>query len=193
MALLTLVQLKAYLRKDTTNEDTLLTDVLAEATAMAEVYLDRPISTLADQSYVDRAETSRLYGAPRSLRIPVTPVDPASVTVTDADGVASDAADYIVDAWTGLVTGVAGVTWSTGPYTITADVGLETDARYGTLIEPLVNALIRDLAADLYQHRNPASQSEAAGGGVSVAYTANGLPRRTAQMVAAFRYLKAVA
>lgn len=193
MALLTLVQLKAYLRKDTTNEDTLLTELLAEATAMAEVYLDRPIATLANQSYVDRAETTRLYAAPRSLRIPVTPVDPDSVTVTDVDGVVSDTGDYTVDAWSGLVTGVSGIMWTNGPYTLTADVGLETDARYATVIEPLVNALIRDLAADLYQHRNPASQSEAAGGGVSVAYTANGLPRRTAAMVQAFRYGKAVA
>lgn len=191
MALLTLQQLKDYLRKETTGEDTLLTELLAEAVAMAEAYLDRPITTRTAQVFTDLAIQGRTYEAPRQLRIPVTPV--ATVSVVDVDGTAVDPATYTVDAWAGLLRAADGYSWSNGPYTITANVGLATDVSYTTNIEPAVNALIRDLAADLYQHRNPATTSENAGGGVSVAYGPDGLPRRTAVMVQAWRYLKAVA
>lgn len=191
MALLTLQQLKDYLRKETTGEDALLTELLAEAVAMAEAYLDRPITTRTAQVFTDLAIQGRTYDPPRQLRVPLTPI--ATVSVTDADGTAVDATTYTVDAWAGLLRTVSGFMWSNGPYAITADVGLGTDPQYAISIEPMVNALIRDLAADLYQHRSPASTSENAGGGVSVAYGPDGLPRRTAVMVQAWRYLKAVA
>lgn len=157
MALPTVNELKAYLRIETTAEDTLLSALLARAQAMLVGWIDTPIAAVSATA-VDRAE---------SLDRPVTslvfPRRPCVVTaITDADGASVATADYTSDPTSGIVYGKRGFTFWNGPYTITANVGLSLRADYATL-EPLLAECIIDLAADLYQRRTPGAISEKAG------------------------------
>lgn len=158
MALPTLSDLKDYLRIESSAENALLTALLGRAKAMLELWTDTPI-TATSQSAVDRAD---------ALDLPVTslvfPRRPCAVTaIVDSDGTAVSAADYWVDGRSGVIYGKDGVTFPYGPYTITANVGLSLRQDYAAL-EPLLNEVIIDLAADLYQRRTPGAASETAAG-----------------------------
>lgn len=183
MALPTLNDVKRYLRKQTTNEDTLITALLASAIGRVETYLRRPIEAVS-QTFVDEAE-----GAPCSLILPVTPVS-ALTSVTDADGTTLTIADLRFSIETGLVKYKDGSAFVNGPYTIVATVGLSARVGYASRIEPVISQAIFDTVADLYQHRNPNATNEMAGGGVAVTYStgnAEGVPHRVAAMLAPFR------
>lgn len=189
MALLTVSQLKSYLRIQHTAEDTLLADLLAQATALVESHIGRPITARA-ATWTDRAATLRAYGAVTTLMIPESPVAADSVTVTGADGTTVDAADYTVDIRTGMIRGNRGAVFASGPYTITATTGLSAHPDYATRLEPLVNGALRDTVADAYHRRSPAAASEGAGGGVQATYaTVTELPAR---VVAALRPIRSL-
>lgn len=188
MALPTLAELKSYLRKQTTNEDTLLASLLASATGRVETYLRRPIDA-DEREYVDDAD-----GAPCSLIVPITPVGTVA-SIEDADGTALDLTLLRVGRETGLIKYKDGSHFENGPYTITVQVGLSLRDGYATRIEPVIRQAIFDTAADLYQARNPRASSEMAGGGVSVAYTQGneeGVPHRVAAALAPFRMVGVV-
>ncbi|MES2524043.1 MAG: hypothetical protein V4617_15155 [Gemmatimonadota bacterium] len=187
MALLTLAQAKAYLKKQTGAEDTLITALLAAAIARVEAFLRRPILEL-EMEFQEEATGFGGCGV-GSLIIPVTPVGEL-VSVLDRDGTAIDVAELRVGKETGLVKYLDGRDFSAGPYTITAKVGLEFRAGYAERVEPVLNQGICDVVADLYQRRNPAASQETAGGGVAVSYTQGaheGIPARTASMLQPFR------
>lgn len=192
MALPTIIDVKRYLRVQTTAEDTLLTALLASATQLVEAYLGRPILTVAARAMTDEGKTLTAYGVVTKLLVPVTPYDAATLAITDADGTALTlTTDYRVgDPWTGEVFAAVGTSFPNGPYTLTADVGLETASDYATRIEPVLFVCILDVVADLWHRRNPAASTESTGGGVSTTYTAEGIPARTAAMLAPFRVVR---
>jgi hypothetical protein len=182
MALLTLAQLKLYLKVQTTLQDTLLTELLAEATALAEQYLNQPITAAERTVYLTVA--ARRGAA--NLWLPSYP-SAGAIVITDPNGDAVSADDYRVDRYVGALYGLDSYLFAYGEHTITGTWGLDQHPQYATRIEPVVNAGIRDYAADLYLRRNPAAAFEAAGAGVSVTYneSANqGLPPRIATALA---------
>jgi uncharacterized phiE125 gp8 family phage protein len=191
MALPTITELKALLRIQTTAEDTLLTALLARATALVEGHIGRPI-TAVSRTFVDEAETQVAYGTVRRLVIPVTPVDTATVAITDADGTTlSSTTDYrIPDAWSGMVHARPGIVFATRPYTITATVGLSAATDYATRIEPAIAMAILDVAADAWHRRNPAAQAEGTGGGVYTQFAQVGLPPRVKDTLAPFTMVR---
>jgi hypothetical protein len=158
MALATVADLKSYLRIESVAEDALLALIMARAKSMLEMWTDTPI-TATSQTSVDRAE---------SLDILVTslvfPRRPAQVTaIVDAEGVTVPATDYTTDLRSGMAYAKYGIAFPSGPYTLTANVGLTLRSDYAAL-EPMLNEAILDLAADLYQRRTPGAASENAGG-----------------------------
>lgn len=187
MALATLAQCKAYLRKQTTAEDAVITALLASAIGRIEAYLRRPIVEASKVFEDDAADYNGL--AVRRLMVPVTPCG-TPTAITDRDGTAVDVSTIRIVKETGLIRFHDGGCFDNGPYTITLPVGLSLRANYATMIEPAINQAILDVVADLYQRRNPAASQESAGGGVSVAYTQGdngGLPDRTASLLKPFR------
>jgi uncharacterized phiE125 gp8 family phage protein len=187
MALLALAQVKLYLRKQTTAEDTLLAALLASAIGIVEAHLRRPIIA-TEREFVDEA-TDTFGGCVRALLVPVTPVG-SICSIADADGEELDTELLRVGKETGLVKYLDGSSFTNGPYTITANVGLSHREGYATRIEPAINQAILDVVADLYQRRSPAASQETAGGGVSTAFTQGnhgGVPDRVAAMLAPFR------
>ena len=187
MALTTLATLKLYLRKQTNAEDTLLTALLASATARVEGYLRRPIIAVS-MTFTDEAMSfdRRCCG---SLIVPITPIASVS-SIEDFDEEEIDTDLLRFGAETGLITYRDGSTFGNGPYTIRATVGLSARAGYATRIEPVINQAILDIAADLYQRRNPAASQESEGGGVSVSYNQGDdecVPSRIAAMLQPYR------
>jgi NAD(P)H-dependent FMN reductase len=196
MALPTKTELKAYLRIQTTAEDTLLDALLARATALIEAHLGRPI-TAAARTFVDEAETGVAYGQVTTLLIPVTPVllTGTPPTIVDGEGTTlSSTTDYRLpaDQWSGLIRARDGIVFNVRPYTITATVGLSAATDYATRIEPVIGAALIDLAADLWHRRNPAAQAEGAGGGVYTQFAQVGIPPRVAEMLAPFTVVRVV-
>lgn len=191
MALPTITELKLYLRIQTTAEDTLLTLLMTQAEAMVQAHIGRPITAIA-RTFVEEARTITAYGVVTKLLVPVTPVDWSTLVVTDVDLTALvEDEDYrLGDIWTGEIHAMPGVSFGNGPYTLDAEVGLSVDPEYATRIEPAIGAAILDVAADLWHRRNPGATTESTGGGVSTTYTSDGLPARTAAMLAPFRVVR---
>jgi hypothetical protein len=205
VALPVLADLKNYLRVTWTTEDATLRALLASATGLITAWIDRPIVAVS-QTYVvedPRASSTNvnvLSSDPRTgtgtLRIPDAPVasNPAP-TITDADGNVVDPSMYRINYQTGLVRAANGVGFSSGgafsryPYTIVATTGLATRADYATVVEPCLFQAILDVAADLYQRRNPAATDENDGAGGSVRYgrAEEDLPIRATAVIAQFR------
>lgn len=163
MALPTYVDLKSYLRIETTEEDALLTVLLTRATAMLETWIDVPI-VARSRTVIDRAEG---LNPARSLIFPGRPI--ASVTVVDGNGAL--VTDYTVDAASGLIYATNGYRFVEGPYQLTAFCGLSLRSDYA-MLEPLISGMIIDLAADLYQRRTPGASSET-GAGTSISWDAS--------------------
>lgn len=163
MALVTSTDLKTYLRIEQNVENGLLDLLVARAVAMLELWMDTPI-TARSLTAIDRADA--LDTAATSLVFPARPI--ASVSVTDADGMTVDAANYWVDGAAGMVWGKDGYGFVRGPYTMTASVGLSLSQKYAAW-EPVLNQCILDLAADLYQRRTPGASSET-GAGTSISW-----------------------
>lgn len=177
MPLPVLADLKAYLRVESTAEDTVLTGLLARAKAMVEGFLRRPITA------VSRSMVVNGYG---TLHLPLYPVNPTGLTVHDVDATLVGASTYRIDQATGMIIADADEYFDNGPYTIVAEVGLSLHEDYASVIEPVLSQAIIDVAADIYQHRNPASTNESTAG-VSVSYPDYGMPSRVAIALAPYR------
>lgn len=192
MAALTVQDCKDYLRIQHTAEDTMLALWLTMARASVIAELGRPIDT-ESHTWQDDAVTHRVYGVVCQLMIPVGPIDPDSLEITDVDGTALVVdEDYLTppSAWAGVIPSAVGVPFANGPYTITADVGLELADNFATVIEPAINAAILDTVADRYERRNPNASQQSSGGGVSTSYTASGIPTRVAATLAPWKLLR---
>jgi hypothetical protein len=171
MALPVLADLKSYCRIQTTAEDTMLAGLLGRATAMVEGVLGRPITA------AERTDVVTLECPATRFTLPVWPVATATLVLTDPNDDAVVEADYTV-SMNGLVRASAGVTFAAGDYEATYDAGWSAHPDYGTKYEPILASAILDVAADLYQRRNPAATQETSGGGISVTYDKSGLPMR---------------
>lgn len=185
MALPTVDDIKLVLKIQYAAEDTMLAGMYARACALIIGVLGRPYEAVS-RTWVDEGGMVRAYGSLRSLEIPVTPIDPASLVIEDADGeiLAVDADYRAPRSWDGVVRASSGCSFGNPPYTLTANVGLSasygSDGQidYATVIEPTVGQALIDTVADWYQRRNPAAAGEGTGGGVSTSWQKAGLPDR---------------
>lgn len=193
MALLTVSQIKDSLRIQTTAEDTVLDLWRTMALGQVEAELGRPI-TAAASTWRDEGVTHRAYGQVARLVVPVTPFAVGTLAITDGESTALVAAtDYRapLTGWEGVIEAMPGISFPTGPYTLTATVGLSAAANYATVIEPMINAAILDLVSDRWHARNPRATSESAGGGVSTSYdVSSGVPARVRQMLNPWRAIR---
>jgi uncharacterized phiE125 gp8 family phage protein len=190
MSLPTLNELKAHLRIpiSQTAQDALLSDKLTQAKARVQRFIGTPI-TAVEKTFRDAAETAQVYGVITELMLSEGPIDAdEEIVVTDADGETVPATDYEVDGDEAVIRAAAGVTFSNGPYEITATVGLSADADYAADIEPVIRQAILDFAADLYQNRNTSASSESAGGGVSISRSLDGIPGRMLSTLEGLRW-----
>lgn len=132
MALLpiTVAQLRGYLRVETTVEDWLIAELLAESIALLETKLGRPI-----------VGEGRTFGASGGYHVHLS----------------------------ARVGGSGSAVHASGGETLAA---LSEHPDYSTRLVPLINAFVRTVAVDAWQHRNPASTSESTAG-VSVSYPAD--------------------
>jgi uncharacterized phiE125 gp8 family phage protein len=191
MALPTVADCKDYLRIEHTAEDAMLAGWLAQAIALIEAELGRPI-TILNRTFVLECEPSRVSST--RLFVPIYPIatedssaGTADLTLTDADGtVLVEDTDYRLDTRTGWITAIDSC-FSNYPYTIVADVGLAALPEYATRIEPALSAAVLDVVADRYQRRNPAAQAEGAGGGVYTQSQIAGLPDRVKDALAPWK------
>lgn len=193
MALLTVSQVKDYLRIQHTAEDTPLALWLSMALAQVEAELGRPIAA-ASRTWRDNGETNRAYGQVSRLIVPVTPFTLNTLAIVDGDSLALVAAtDYRapVSVWEGVIEAMPGISFGNGPYALTATVGLSAAAEYSTVIEPTINAALLDLVSDRWHARNPRATSEGAGGGVTTSYAVSeGMPARVRQMLNPWRLIR---
>ena len=201
--LASIVDVKAYLRIQTDAEDVLLSNLLTSAIGLIESWLGRPIE-VEERIFTDEAMDGFGARGVRTLHIPVTPVDDIIALENEA-GELIDTTLLRFNPTTGAVRFADGSPFLDGPYTITAEVGLEARSDYSTRVVPALNQAILDVVADLYQRRNPAASREAEGGGISVDYTPTKrgvgadnaredlLPERTAAILAPYRMLGVVA
>ena len=190
MALPTLAEAKAYLRVETTAEDSVITDLLSSALAWAESLIGRPITAVART--FSALEAANRDGFTPAFDLPVYPVASAALVVKDSTGDVVDVANYAIDNRLGRISGVDGYAFGAGPYVITATVGLSAHPDYATKYEPRVRALILGLTAILYHRRNPGTMTESESG-TSVAYGGegstygSGLPTHLQQIVNGLR------
>jgi uncharacterized phiE125 gp8 family phage protein len=186
VALPTLSDCKSYLRIETTDEDSLVTQLLARAQASVERVLGYAL-TAVSRAYTNySAVPCWLPTQQLPLPGPFKTSGPAP-TVVDRDGTTVDATTYDLDNRGCKIRGKSGVWFSNGPYTITADIGLSAHPDYATQLEAVVATAIVDLVAHLYQNRNASISSQIDEGGSSVGMGGIGrqdpLPPRVLQYI----------
>jgi hypothetical protein len=201
MTLVTTTEVKPYLRIEAgvTAYDTLIDGLIAQATAMVEAFVRRPIEAELRTFMVD---ADRYRHASRFF-VPIYPIalvdssgGTEAIVITDADGddLIEDT-DFRFNRLTGevlaLSDGNVGATFLGYPFTVEAWVGLSAHPDYDNRIEPVINAAITDIVADLYQRRSPAATNESTGGGVSTSY-AGGMPERVKDMLRPFVMARAL-
>src|SRR5690242_1225941 len=119
MALPDVAALKDVLKIEHSGEDTLVGELLARALGLVQGELRVAIEA-AGQTFVDEAEANlaRKVGV-RSLLVPQTPFDVASVEIVDASDTALVNDDLRIDALTGIIRYKDGSRFCNGPYEIT--------------------------------------------------------------------------
>jgi hypothetical protein len=166
VALPTVNDLKAYLRIEHTAEDALLAALLIRARTMLELWVDCPITGVARTAYDPPG--GQCQPTLTALVFPWRPLA-ASAVIVNSEGTTIDASTYRVDRRSGMIYAKPGESFLSGPFAITATVGLDQWDEYATSIEPLLGQVIIDLAADLYTRRTPMAVSET-GAGTTVAW-----------------------
>lgn len=185
MALPTLAKLKEYLRVETTAEDAVLTDLLAQAIPWAQSLIGIPITAEARTFYNVRPVFVG-EGVGYGLSLPVYPALSVGLAVTDANAAAVAGANFRLDNALGWLVPVTTYSFADASHTVVATVGLSAHPRYAVEIEPRVNALILGLASVLYHERNP-NASSLSESGASVSYRDDQIPPRLKQLVAGLR------
>lgn len=179
MALPTVADAKSVLRVEDTSEDTLLGQMLARAQALLERLLGYPL-TAAAQAYTDYARTDE-WDSPVILQLP-GPFAAAPV-VADVNGTAVDSSTYYVERGTGKIRAKQGYNFPTGPYTITATIGLSAHPDYATRLEAVATQALLDWVAHLYFNRNPGTTLETDEGGSSRMLSPDAVPARVLESV----------
>lgn len=183
MALPTVAEIKAYLRIEHNNEDTLLAGIRAQSIAMIELWTDTPIIAVSRQAYDPSAADADPPCPLTALMFPWRPIGP-TVTVKDADDVTVDSTTYRVDHRAAMILAKRGVQFGNPPYQITASVGLSLWDNYATSLEAVLRQIIFDLSSDLYSRRTPLATHETGAGttiGWSVSEEAAGRAKRSLQ------------
>jgi hypothetical protein len=200
MALPTVADLKRVLRIESSVEDTLLAALLASGEAAVRGELGRDIG-VTERTFIDEAETSRVYGVVRHLVIPpqYLPIEfdadssqSTDPVVEDTDGTVLDPdVDYRIGmVWESFIRARPGITFTNPPYTVTVHCGLAADPEYATRIEPAIKQAILDAASDLYHFRSPSASSETTGGGVSQSRGEWGLPARVCALLSPWKVIR---
>lgn len=154
MALPTLPDVKAYLRVETTDEDVLITQLLARATADVEALLGYALTAVV-RTHVDYSRPDNYGVQPRlTLPGPFKVTGPAPV-VTDKDGVRVDASEYYLDDRGLRLLAKAGYSFPNRPYTIVATIGLSAHPDYAASLEAVASSAIIDLVTHRYEARDP--------------------------------------
>lgn len=169
MAAITLNEAKAYLRVQTSDEDGLISALLASGQAAIDAWLGRPVYASTRTMSLGPIMGSGEF-SPRILFSPIYPIEEIT-SFTDADGVAVDQTELRIDKRSGTFVYKSGQTWPAAPYTLAASVGLEFYPEFESHIEPATRHALLDVVSDLYQRRNPAAMSEREGGGIAVQYS----------------------
>ena len=148
MSLPDLQQLKDRLRIEHDVEDDDLELMRASALAFIEEFTGRPIYA-TERTFVIDGPGTNWDGetASATFFLPLYPVDPATVGMTDGDDVAVDAADFRVNGVTGRVAGIGTASFSSFPMTVTATVGLSLMDGFATRVEPKLAQARAQLAA----------------------------------------------
>lgn len=185
MAIAGTQDVKDYFRIETTAEDTLIATLVARAKAEIEGLVGKPL-TEEDIDWRDDMMTHRLGETPTSIILKYTPIKTSDLVVRDVDGNVVPVADYRIRQDLGLIQGLDGVLFPSGPYRITGKGGLQ-HATQAARVEHMINATIIDLVGFYLQQRTPGASSEnAANTGTSFVYgidyggmdAQTGLPKR---------------
>jgi hypothetical protein len=169
MAALTVDEVKAYLRVQTSDEDMLIASLLASASAAIDAWMNRPVYS-AERTMQLGPTIANLNSEPRIFFAKMYPIGEI-IGLTDADGEEVDVADLRVDLRMGTLSYRSGQTWGCSPYTLVATVGLSEYEEFSSSIEPAIRQATMDIVSDLFQRRNPAAMSEREGGGIAVQYS----------------------
>lgn len=132
---ITVAQLRNYLRAESTVEDSLLGELIAESIALLETKLGRAV-----------VGTGRTYGAMQGYAVHLSARYGEGGSAVHAGG--SDTLPALSEL-----------------------------SDYHSRLVPMVNAFVRAVAADVYEHRNASSTSESTAG-VNVSYGDYELPPR---------------
>lgn len=167
MALPTLQDAKDYLRIVTSDEDSSLTSLLARCKATIETRIGYPMTAYS----ITYTEYTNYYGYPgyrysgNEIQLPGPyALSPAPV-ITDGNGVAIDTTTYLLDNRSGKIRSKwGGRIFVSGPYTITATVGLSAHPDYAVRLEAVASSAILDFVAHLYENRNPMIADEQGAG-----------------------------
>lgn len=200
MSLVTVAELKAYLKVQGTAEDDVITAMRLQAIALIEQFIRRPITAELRTMIIDADPyryTSRFWLPIYPVALADSSAGTADIEIEDVDAVALvEDTDFRFNRLTGevlaLSEGNVGSYFGSHPYTVTAYVGLSADPNYTRNIEPGINAAIVDIVSDRWHRRSPAATNEATGGGVSSSYTGGGIPARVMEMLEPFRMARAL-
>jgi hypothetical protein len=185
VALVTKVEVKALLRRPAgeTAEDTLIDGWIAQAKALIQQDVGVPIVGVS-RAWTDRAVTQRTDYSPRTLQLPY-PMDISTLVVKDGDlntlVVTTDYDTSEVNT-SGLLHAARGCSFTNGPYSGTATIGLDKGPDYALIVEPILNNIILDVVSEWYQNRRPGAASEN-DPGVGVTNLPDSLPPRVARQL----------
>jgi uncharacterized phiE125 gp8 family phage protein len=182
MALPSVADAKSLLRIEDASEDTLVGQYLVRAQALIERELGYPLIAVS-RAFTDYARNNE-WDFPVVLQLP-GPFKTAvpTPTIVDVDGGTLDASSYVFDARSGKVRAKRGYSFTRGPYTVTADIGLSAHPDYASQLEAVATMAILELLAHLYLNRNPATSDESDEGGASKKLDAVALPERVLQWI----------
>jgi len=187
-----LADLKAFVRAaDSGTEDALLEQLLDRALGAAQSFLSEPITAIPQTFLIFGTGEPR-----RTIVLPVADIDLTQpVTVTGRSGTTVPSTQYAVIADMGIVARTDCLLFCDWPYTVSLTWGLSARPDFTVAAAPVVGQAILDIAADLFQRRNPVASVESAGGGVSAQYFvklgASGLPARAEAALQPFRRVAA--
>lgn len=194
MALPTLQDAKDYLRIDTTDEDALLTALLARSKSAIEVLIGYGMAA----SSVTFTDYGRVTASPWIQLPGPFALSPAPV-VTDVDGAVVDATTYTLDQRAGKIrakyngNGIssrAGAIFCSSQYTVVATIGLSAHPDYAIRLESVASSAILDLTAHYYENRYPGISAEGNGG---VSLNPDALPQRIQEAVISLPCVQLVA
>lgn len=163
MPLPTFADAKLYLRIEDSDEDQLVTQLVARAKAQIETFIGYPF-TAVEKTFVEYRAGCALGGDFIQLPGPFA-LSPAPA-VTDPSGGVIDTTSYVLDPAAGKIRAKDRGYFGSRPITVVATIGLSAHPDYASRLEAVASIAIIDLVADLYQNRNPnVSSSQDEGGG----------------------------